>query len=74
MCMKSHQGIWYFAFLFISYHQRLLSGVLSRYEIKAYLHHIFLRTQKPDLKEMQVICASVLNFYKVIILNIFGTI
>ena len=32
-----------------------LSGVLGRYEIEAYLHHIFLLSQKPDLKEMQVI-------------------
>ena len=72
------KDIWYFCLLFHILPLRLLSGVLSRYEKWGILASHILLSQRPDLKEMQVIhfdqdvqvCGI---FHEVLILNIFGT-
>jgi hypothetical protein len=75
MCMIPHQR--HLNFAFFSYPTtKGFDGVLGRYESRAYLHHIFLLSQKPYHKEMQVIHSDqdvqVCGIFHIVpILNIF---
>ena len=75
MCMKPHQGIWYFAFLFIL-PLKAFCRVIGRYEIWASYITYFAKSKtglQGEASHTLWSRASVWNFYNVLILKYFCT-